>query len=68
MVRPGMARPVVFPKKKDLKEDIVLSVGRTMGLTSKQMRERVEGKKSKRKPKSNGLVPEKKIEGPEATI
>jgi len=37
MTKPGMARPVVIPKKKGLKEDIVLSVARTLGLNRKQV-------------------------------
>jgi len=66
-----MARPVVFPKKKDLREDIVFGVARTLGLTSKQMRERVEGpskKKSKSQPNGKLPVQKKTNESPEATI
>jgi hypothetical protein len=48
MTKAGMARPVVIPKKRDLKEDIVLSVGRTLGLNRKQMEERLAGKKPRR--------------------
>ena len=40
MTRPGSHRPVVIPRKRGLKEDIVLSVGRTLGLTRKQIEER----------------------------
>jgi predicted RNA binding protein YcfA (HicA-like mRNA interferase family) len=47
MVRDGMARPVVIPKKKNLKEDIVLGIGRTLGLKRKQLEERLEGKTRK---------------------
>jgi hypothetical protein len=39
MVRPGLFRPVVFPKKKALSENIVLSVARTIGLEKKKLRE-----------------------------
>ena len=49
MVRDGMARPIVIPKKKDLKEDIVLGIGRTLGLTRKQMLALLDGKKAKGK-------------------
>lgn len=41
MVKPGLNRPVVFPKKRGLREDIVLGVGRTLGLTKRQIEERV---------------------------
>lgn len=41
MTRSGMLRPAVFPKKKGLTEDIVLGVGRTIGLTAKQVREKL---------------------------
>ena len=37
MTKTGLTRPVVIPKKIGLKEDIVLSVGRTLGLSRKQM-------------------------------
>ncbi|MCC6368498.1 MAG: type II toxin-antitoxin system HicA family toxin [Bryobacterales bacterium] len=30
MTRQGMARPVVIPMKKDLKEDIVLGIAKTL--------------------------------------
>jgi hypothetical protein len=49
LVRPGMARPVVFPKKKGLTEDIVLGVARTLGISKKALLEKLgESKKSKR--------------------
>jgi hypothetical protein len=41
MTKPGLARPIVIPKKKDLCEDISLSVGRTLGLTKKQLEQRL---------------------------
>ena len=37
MTKPGMARPVVIPKKIGFTEDIVLSVGRTIGLSRKEL-------------------------------
>ncbi|MEY2539312.1 MAG: hypothetical protein QOG67_3052 [Verrucomicrobiota bacterium] len=49
MTRPGLRRPVVIPKKRDLKEDIVLSVGRTLGLKRKEIEGRLDPKKAKRK-------------------
>ena len=45
MTKPGVARSIVFPKKKNLKEDIVLSVGRTLGLSKKQILERLDRRK-----------------------
>jgi predicted RNA binding protein YcfA (HicA-like mRNA interferase family) len=45
MTKPGMARPVVIPKKKGLKEDIVLSVGRTLGLNRKQIEQKLTRKR-----------------------
>ena len=47
MTRPGLRRPVVIPKKRDLKEDIVLSVGRTPGLNRKDIEARLNPKKDK---------------------
>jgi len=52
MVRAGMARPVVIPKKSDLTEDIVLGVCRTIGLSKKRLLELLNAraaKKNKRK-------------------
>lgn len=37
MTKPGLSRAVVIPRKRGLKEDVVLSVGRTMGLNRKQL-------------------------------
>ena len=34
MTKKGARRPVVFPKKNQLKEDIVLTVAKSMGLPS----------------------------------
>lgn len=44
MTKPGVARPVVIPMKKDLKENIVLSVARTMGITKQQIEEFLDAK------------------------
>lgn len=44
MVKPGLARPIVIPKKNGLKEDIVLTVGRTLGLDRKAMEQRLNPK------------------------
>ena len=41
MTKPGPSRPIVIPRKRDLKEDIVLSVAKTLGLTRKQILERL---------------------------
>ena len=38
---------VVIPKKRDLKEDIVLGVGRTLGLKRKEIEELLDPKKAK---------------------
>lgn len=46
MTKPGLFRPVVIPRKNNLKEDVVLSVARTIGLTKKQIEERITGGKS----------------------
>ena len=50
MVRPGMARPVVIPKKRDLKEDIVLGIARTLGMTKNAMLEKLGEKPKKEAP------------------
>jgi hypothetical protein len=47
MVRDGMARPIVIPKKKGLKEDIVLGLARTLGLNRKQLEQLLDGKQRK---------------------
>jgi len=44
MTKPGLARPIVIPKKKDLAEDITLSVGRTLGLSKKQLEQKLTRK------------------------
>jgi len=41
MIRDGLHRPVVIPKKKGLGEDIVLGIGRTLGLSRKEIEERL---------------------------
>jgi hypothetical protein len=50
MTRPGLSRPIVIPKKRDLKEDIVLSIGRTLGLKRKDIEARLNPKNTKGKP------------------
>jgi predicted RNA binding protein YcfA (HicA-like mRNA interferase family) len=51
MVKPGLARPIVIPKKRDLGEDIVLSVIRTLGLNRKALEEYFDkAKKNRTKP------------------
>jgi predicted RNA binding protein YcfA (HicA-like mRNA interferase family) len=45
MVKPGLARPVVFPKKNGLSEDIVLGVGRTLGLNRREIEQLLTRKK-----------------------
>lgn len=52
MVRDGMARPIVIPKKKGLKEDIVLGLARTLGLNRKQLEQLLKPRKSKTPPAS----------------
>lgn len=54
MTKPGLKRPVVFPRKKDLREGIVLNVGRTLGLTREQILERLDPRKKKAKRKAAG--------------
>ena len=51
MTKPGLSRPVVIPRKNNLKEDIVLSVGKTLGLNAKKMRERLSPAKKKEETK-----------------
>ncbi len=45
MKRPGLLRPVVIPAKRDLREDVVLSVDRTIGLNRKEIERRLSRKK-----------------------
>jgi predicted RNA binding protein YcfA (HicA-like mRNA interferase family) len=47
MTKAGLARPVVIPRKKGLKEDIVLSVARTLGLTREALLARLDKSKGK---------------------
>lgn len=42
MTKNGVPRPVVIPMRKQLKEDIVLSVARTMGYTRKDLEEYIQ--------------------------
>lgn len=41
MTKPGTARPVVLKMAKDLSEDIVLSVARTIGLKRRDILDRL---------------------------
>lgn len=47
MTKPGLNRPVVIPRKNNLKEVVVLGVGKTLGLNRKQILERLDLSKSK---------------------
>ena len=47
MTKPGLARPIVIPKKKDLAEDITLSIGRTLGLSKKQLERKLTRKRKR---------------------
>ncbi len=50
MTKTGLSRPIVIPKRNDFKsEDIVLSVGRTLGLDRKQIEQRLGQSKRKKK-------------------
>lgn len=48
MAKPGLSRPIVIPRKRDLKEDIVLNIAKTLGLTRKDMLERLDREKGKK--------------------
>lgn len=45
LVKPGLYRPVVIPRKKGLREDIVLGVGRSLGLSRKELEAELDPKK-----------------------
>lgn len=45
MVKSGLIRPIVIPKRRALKEDIVLGIGRTLGMTKKEMLDRLVKRK-----------------------
>lgn len=47
MTKPGLSRPVVIPRKKNLKEDVVLGIGRTLGLNRRQIIEMLGRQKKK---------------------
>ena len=49
MTKPGLNRPIVIPKRSSLREHIVFSVGRTLGLNRKQIEQRLEPSKPKKK-------------------
>ncbi|MFN7921498.1 MAG: type II toxin-antitoxin system HicA family toxin [Bryobacteraceae bacterium] len=44
MTKRGVSRPAVIPRKRGLKEDIVLSVARTIGLTRKEVEDKLNAK------------------------
>ena len=44
MVRKGLGRPVVIPMKSNLKEDIVLGILRTIGLSKAEFLKRLHNK------------------------
>ncbi len=48
MVREGATRPVVIPKKKELREGIVFSIAKTAGLTAAEIKRALQ-KGGKRK-------------------
>jgi len=50
MTKLGLARPIVIPQRQDLKENIVLGIGRTLGLTKKEMLDRLDSKRRKNNP------------------
>lgn len=41
MRKPGASRPIVIPRKKGLKEDVVLTIAKQLGLTRKELEERL---------------------------
>lgn len=41
MTKPGAVRPVVIPMRKGLKEDIVLSIARTIGISAAELKKRL---------------------------
>ena len=43
MVRKGLNRPVVIPKKRNLKEGIVLGILKTIGLSKAEFLKRLHG-------------------------
>ena len=47
MTKDGLAQPVIIPRRKNLKEYIVFSVGRTLGLTIEEISERLNSSKKK---------------------
>lgn len=52
MTKPGMARPIVIPKKRDLKELIVMNAAKALGLNRDEMLERLGDKHPTPAPKS----------------
>lgn len=49
MTRTNLVRPVVIPMRNNLKETIVFNIAKTLGLSNKEMRERLSRKKKKTK-------------------
>ena len=41
MTKAGARRPVVIPMRKDLKEDIVLGIARTIGMGTAELKSRL---------------------------
>ena len=49
MTRPGLTRPVVFKMVKDLHEDVVLGVARTLGISRKELEAQLDAVGGKKK-------------------
>ena len=49
MTRPGMARPIVIPRKRDLKERIVFNIAKTLGLTRNEILDRLRHRRKRHK-------------------
>ncbi len=47
MTKPGLSRPIVIPRKKDLKELVVLNTGKLLGLNRNQILERLTSSKGR---------------------
>lgn len=45
MTKQGAARPVVIPMKRDLKEDIVLGIAKTIGMSREDLEDYIRQKK-----------------------
>lgn len=55
MTKPGLIRPIVIPRKRDLKELIVLNTAKLLGLSRKEILERLDKKSAAR---AHALGPE----------